>query len=84
MSYLEEVLDRLKKEGHFEEKPKTFKERLSNDANEVLETIDKYDLNFNLGTVVAHVLLYRVIGNEDNLDVAKMYLEREIERIQAE
>ena len=80
-SFLEEILDRLKEEGHFETKSMN-KEDAGLRISPILDMIEKFDLNFNLGTVVAHILGAKYgKGEEENLQIAAWYLNREIERL---
>jgi hypothetical protein len=83
MSYLEQILEQLKREGHFETKKQEFNPKEEAGNSEILDLIDKFELNFNLGTAVAHILSTG-LGNccdMEKLQIAAWYLHREIERL---
>lgn len=73
-----EVTDELPKETSMVEHPNHYQ----SSKMEVIEVIDAFDLNFNLGNVVKYVLR---CGKKDNpvqeLEKAKKYLEFEIKKL---
>jgi hypothetical protein len=86
MSYLEEILEQLKKEGHFdhfEANQNKYKAIIAEEVSEILKIIEKFDLNFNLGTAVKQILCSYIKSEKiDRLKIAVEYIEREIEKLE--
>lgn len=81
MSFLEEILEQLKKDGHFD-KPDP-KINMSREQSSILAVIEEHGLNFNLGTAVGQILSTNLDCCEiDRLKVAAWYIQREIERLE--
>lgn len=80
-SYLEEILEKLKEEGHFEDKPLNEKMEYVDEilGPKLLAVIEDYQLNFNLGNAISHIVTCPEFEVE-RLRIANRFLEREIER----